>query len=209
MRSGRRRSEDKVRQRGDAILGAHRDEVRRTALQFAGVLDQHHAVARAGDLGQERVGERRLARAGAASDEDVLARGDGPTQQRRLTGGHGASVDIIVEGEDGDCGLADGEGRRRDDGRQQPLEPLSRLGQLGRDTRALRVNLSADMVRDKAHDPLAIGGRQCPTAILKAAGEPIDPEPAIGIQHHLDDRRVFEKGGDGRAERGAQHARTA
>ena len=28
-----------------------------------------------------------------------------------------------------------------------------------RDTRAFRMNLGADMVRDKAHDPLAVGGR--------------------------------------------------
>ncbi len=39
--------------------------------------DQHHAVAGAGDLGEQRVGEHGLAGAGAAGDEDVLARRDG------------------------------------------------------------------------------------------------------------------------------------
>ena len=40
--------------------------------------------------------------------------------------------DVVVEREDRDGGLADREGRSRDDGRQQSLEPLSRFGQFGR-----------------------------------------------------------------------------
>ena len=71
------------------------------------------------------------------------------------------------------------------------------------------MDLGADMVRDEADDPLAIGGGQCPTGIFQAARQPVDPEPTVGVEHHLDDRRVFEEGGDGRAERGAQHARAA
>ena len=39
--------------------------------------------------------------------------------------------------------------------------------------------------------------------------EPVDPEPAVGIEHHLDDGRIFEIGSDRWAERGAQHARAA
>ena len=65
--------------------------------------------------------------------------------------------DVVREREDGDGRLADCERRRGDDRRQEAFEPLPRLGQLGRDTRAFRVNLGADMVRDKAHDPLAVG----------------------------------------------------
>jgi len=94
-------------------------------------------------------------------------------------------------------------------GGKQSLEPLSRLGQLSRDARTLCVDPGADLVSDEAHDPLAIGGGQGTTGILQPARQPIDPEPAVGVQHHLDDRRVFEKGGDGWAERGAQHARAA
>ena len=45
--------------------------------------------------------------------------------------------DIVVEGEDRDGGLADRESRRRDDRRQQSLEALAGLGQLGRDARRL------------------------------------------------------------------------
>jgi hypothetical protein len=119
---------DQVGERGDPILGAHRDQIRRAALELARVLDQHHAVARAGDLGQEGVGEGGLASAGAAGDKDVLPGGNGLAQQDRLAGRYGAGGDVIVEGEDRDRGLPDREGWRRDDGRQQPLEPFPRLG---------------------------------------------------------------------------------
>ncbi|MEY9612744.1 hypothetical protein ABIF21_005618 [Bradyrhizobium elkanii] len=69
------------------------------------------------------------------------------------------------------------------------------------------MHLSADMVRDQAHDPLAVGGGHRSSAILQPAGQPVDPEPAVGVEHHLDDRGVFEEGRDRGAKRGAQHAR--
>ena len=75
--------------------------------------------------------------------------------------------------------------------------------------KANRVFGRADMVRDQAHDPLAIGGGHRPAAILKPPRQPVYPKPAVGVEHHLDDRRVFEEAGDGGTERGAQHARTA
>ena len=40
------RGAHEVGQRGDAVLGAQRHEVRRRALQLARILDQHHAVGR-------------------------------------------------------------------------------------------------------------------------------------------------------------------
>jgi hypothetical protein len=43
----------------------------------------------------------------------------------------------------------------------------------------------------------------------QALGEPVDPQPPIRVQHHLDDRFVFEIARDGRAERRAQHPRAA
>ena len=43
----------------------------------------------------------------------------------------------------------------------------------------------------------------------QAFGQAVDPEPPVGVEHHLDDGGVFQKRGDGRPERGAQHARTA
>jgi hypothetical protein len=37
----------------------------------------------------------------------------------------------------------------------------------------------------------------------------INPDAGIRVQHHLEDGRVFQKTGDGRAERGAQHPRAS
>ena len=69
------------------------------------------------------------------------------------------------------------------------------------------MDLGADMMGDEPDDPFAVGRREPLAGIREAARQPVDPEPAVGIEHHLDDRRVFELGGDRRSERGAQHAR--
>ena len=74
---------------------------------------------------------------------------------------------------------------------------------------AAGMDLGADMVRDEAHDALAVGGDQALAGIREPFRKPVDPEPAVGVEHHLDDRRVFEEAGDGGTERGAQHARAA
>jgi hypothetical protein len=123
------------RQRDDAILGAHGDEVGRGALQLARVLDQDDAIGGLGDFGQQRIDQRGLAGAGAARDEDV---GAGATPWRAAASAADMiPARIIVEREHRDGGLADGEGRRRDDGRQQALEPLAPSGSSA-ETRGLR-----------------------------------------------------------------------
>lgn len=68
------------------------------------------------------------------------------------------------------------------------------------------MNLGADMVRDESNDALAIGRRQPFTRVGESFGEPVDPEPPIGVEHHLDDKRVFQELGDRRSEGRAQHA---
>src|SRR5450755_114486 len=71
------------------------------------------------------------------------------------------------------------------------------------------MNLSTHMVRNKPHNPLAIVRRQTLSGIDESTREPIDPEPAIRVEHHFDNGRVFEPKRDGRAKRRAQHARAA
>jgi hypothetical protein len=58
------------------------------------------------------------------------------------------------------------------------------------------VDLGADMVRDQAHDALAIGGDSARPyrPALRRAGR---SRAARRVQHHLDDGRVFQKPGDG------------
>ena len=71
------------------------------------------------------------------------------------------------------------------------------------------MHLDADMMRDEANDALGVGWRDAAAGVLQAARQPIDPEPAVRIEHHLDDAGVFEIAGDRGSERGAQHARAA
>jgi hypothetical protein len=69
------------------------------------------------------------------------------------------------------------------------------------------MDFDADMVRDQAHYPFGVGWRDAAARILKAARQPVDPEPAVGVEHYLDDAGVFEISGDRRPKRRAQHAR--
>lgn len=71
------------------------------------------------------------------------------------------------------------------------------------------MNFGADMVRDHAHDALAIGGREPFARVGQPLREPVDPETAVGVEHHLDNAGVSEETGDCRAECGPQHARPA
>jgi hypothetical protein len=94
-------------------------------------------------------------------------------------------------------------------GEVRGAEALAGLGQLGRNPRQAGMNLGADMMRDKPYNPLAIPRRQTFSGIDEAARQPIDPEPSIGVEHHLDNGSVVEPQRDRWAKRGAQHARAA
>ena len=55
----------------DAGFGAQRHAIGRRALQLARILDQDHPLIELGDLGEERIGERGLAGARAAGDQEI------------------------------------------------------------------------------------------------------------------------------------------
>jgi len=71
------------------------------------------------------------------------------------------------------------------------------------------VNLGADMVRDEPNNALAVSGREPPTRVGQSLREPVDPQPPVRVQHHLDDGRVFQMPSDRRTQRRAQHPRAA
>ena len=54
------------------------------------------------------------------------------------------------------------------------------------------MHLGADMMRDEAHDALAIGGCEPLAGVAQAVCQPVDPQPAVGIEHDLDDAGIFE-----------------
>ena len=126
---------DQVGERGDAILGAQRNEIGRGALQLARVLDQHHPVAGLGDLGQQGIGQRRLASRGPARNEDVGPCGNRSGKRGGTGRRHDPGRDIVRQAEDRARRLADRKARRSDDRRQKTLEPLARPGQFRRDPR--------------------------------------------------------------------------
>jgi hypothetical protein len=71
------------------------------------------------------------------------------------------------------------------------------------------VNLGADVMGDQSNDAFPVRGGQALIGIRQAARKPVDPQPAIGVKHHLNDVRIVKKTRDRRTERCAQHARTA
>jgi hypothetical protein len=87
------------------------------------VLDDDDAIGGLRDFGQQRIGQRGLAGRVPPATR-MLARDATPSRRLRLLRRHDPGRDVIVEREHRDGGLADREGRRRDDGRQQALEPL-------------------------------------------------------------------------------------
>jgi hypothetical protein len=131
--------------------------------------------------------------------------GDSSPKRRGLRCGHDAGGDVVVEREHRDGRFSDREGRRYHDRWQQPLKALTGLGQFGGDARASRMRLGPDMVGHEPHDALAIGHGNAPAGVFKSRAQPIDPELAIGVEHHLDDAGVLQVGGDVWPERGPQH----
>ena len=80
------------------------------------IFDQHNAIGRFCDFGQERIGQRGLAGRGTARHENVLACSNSVPETFSLSGSQDAGGDIVVEGEDADSRLADGEGWSGDHG---------------------------------------------------------------------------------------------
>ena len=71
------------------------------------------------------------------------------------------------------------------------------------------MHFDADMMGDEPDDALGVGGRDAAAGVFQSPRQPVDPEPAVGVEHHLDNGGVFEVASDRRSERGAQHARAA
>ena len=209
VRAEAQRGADEIGERCHPVFGPQSHQVWRGTLQFARIFDQDDAIARLRDLCEKRVGQRGLAGRRPARDKDVSSPCDGLAQNFGFIGQHDAGRDIVVEREHRDRWFTNGEGGRRHDRRKQSLKTLTGFRQFGGDPRRSRMRLNTDMMGDQANDPFAVMRRQSFTRLRQTAGQPVDPEPPIGIQHHFDDGRVFQPLRNGWSERGAQHARAA
>src|SRR3546814_7880584 len=96
-----------------AILGPQRHKVWRAALELAGIFDQHDPVGGFGDLGEQRVRERRFAGASAPSDKDVQPLCNARTKTVGFSCKHDSCADVVLEQKHRDGGLADGKGGSR------------------------------------------------------------------------------------------------
>ncbi|MNV19392.1 hypothetical protein D3C71_1102530 [compost metagenome] len=191
------------------VPGAQRHGIGRRALQFADVLDENDPVVAPRHLSEQGVDQGRLAAGGAPDHEDVAALGDGVAQALRLPGDHDPGGDIVVEGEDGDGRFADGEGRRAHNGRKEAFEPLPGFRQFGRDAGTGLVDLLSDVVGHQSDDPLALGGLQAMRRQFKPARQPIQPDPAVRIEHDFHHIRVRQRGQERRAKGRAEHFQAA
>lgn len=54
------------------------------------------------------------------------------------------------------------------------------------------MNFCSYIVRDQSDDSFAIRCRKALSGVCKAARQSVDPQPAVGIEHHLDDCRIFQ-----------------
>ena len=71
------------------------------------------------------------------------------------------------------------------------------------------MDLHADVMGDQSDNALGVVRRDAAASVFESPRQPVDPKATIGVEHYLDDARVFQIAGDGRAECGAQHARAA
>ena len=49
------------------------------------------------------------------------------------------------------------------------------------------MDLDTDMMRNEAHDALGVRWRDAAAGIFETAGQTIDPQATVGIEHHFDD----------------------
>ncbi len=162
MRSGRSRRDERTRSES-------------FALKLARVLDQYDAVGGLCHLSEERIDQRRLARGRAAGNEDIASLRNNVTKNFSLIDRDDSCSHVVLEGEDRDRRLADGECRRCDDRRDQAFETLPGIGHFRRNARRCSMNFRTDVMGDETHDPLAIGGRKTFSSFDQPFGEPIEP----------------------------------
>ena len=201
------RGHDGVAPRVHSRLHEHLQAVFRCTLKLRRVLDDVHPVGRLfGDDPDQGVRERGLARARPAADEDVVVGAHGVRERAALAGREESPAHVIIEGEDDAGGLSEREDRRIDDRGNRRLKARTpRRRQLGRERRALGVELHQHLGGDQAQHPLGVRRRHGDARPDDPLANPLHPDDAVGVEHHFDDARIVEQIGE-RAERALERA---
>ena len=191
--------------------GPQRDRIGQRALKFPCVLDQDDPGIDPGHLGEQRIGERGLARTGASSDEDVGALGHRCAKRVCLGVRHQPVSDIVIKGVQPLGWLADREAGGGRDGGKQAFEALAGMAidvrrQLRRDDWLLPMHLGAGMRRNQPDDALDLCRLHPHIRIGTSLAESVETERAVGVDHDFDDLDVAHGGGDVGPKRRDEHA---
>ncbi len=177
-------------------VGRPRFERRRGAngcsLQLGGVFDRDDALV-VGNEVRQHVEERRLAGAGAAGDDDVLALLDADLEKRRHRCRQRAVADQVVGVELASCELADGQRRALERERRDDRVDARAVFQPRVDHRRRLVDAAAER-RDDALDDAhhgAIARKRC--TVLHKATEALDVDLVEAIDHDLGHSFVGEQ----------------
>lgn len=68
------------------------------------------------------------------------------------------------------------------------------------------MDLGADMVRNQTDNALTVSCGELYARFGETFAQPVDPQTPVRIEHHLDNRRVFEPCGYVGPQSGSEHA---
>jgi hypothetical protein len=85
--------------------------------------------------------------------------------------------------------------RRLEPQRPEAIAPRNapRLRYFGRDTRGAGVKFGANMMSYQSNGAFPVGSRQTLAGVHQAARKPIDPQPAVRVEHYLNDCSIVQK----------------
>ena len=168
------------------------DDVRLVELELGGILDGDDALV-LGDERRQHVEGRRLARTGAAGDEDVEPRLDTGAQELEHLRGRRPEVDEVVDGDRLGRELPHGDDRTDQRQRLDDRVDARAVGQPRVDARARRVDPPAERGDDPVDDAEDV------LVVQEVAVDPFDLAAALDVQvarpvdHDLGDRLVEQE----------------
>jgi len=164
-------------------------DVRRRRLQLVGILKDHEAILRRQlcDRTEERVAQRRFPRARPADEDGTLPLGGDLPEHVVVIAREDAASDILLERDDAAGLLADHKGGCGDDRWKESLHATAVDRELADQARALGVDRPAKLRGNRNAKILGLVRQEAQATVEHAVDERIHPDPAVRIDHYLDD----------------------